>query len=179
MIANGRPDQYPHVLGSDVSDTPWFRAGMATASGDDFAAIDVEMVPALRNAQVATYTTAVRAGGQAAGSKLGVLGIFFDWQPQAASIVGGVRLSDEEKRRTRCLLIDARHRVIAASDDQGVLSEILSLATKGTTQAGHYAGEDGSLVGFALTPGYETYRGLGWYGVIVQRPPALDGSTRH
>ena len=22
------------------------------------------------------------------------------------------------------------------------------------------------LVAFALTPGYETYRGLGWYGVI-------------
>jgi hypothetical protein len=23
----------------------------------------------------------------------------------------------------------------------------------------------------ALTPGYETYRGLGWYGVISQLPP--------
>jgi len=25
-------------------------------------------------------------------------------------------------------------------------------------------------VAFHLTPGYETYRGLGWYGVIAQRP---------
>ncbi len=26
------------------------------------------------------------------------------------------------------------------------------------------------MVGFALTPGYETYKGLGWYGVILQAP---------
>jgi hypothetical protein len=35
---------------------------------------------------------------------------------------------------------------------------------------GNYRDETGSLIGFALTPGYETYRGLGWYGVIIQEP---------
>jgi hypothetical protein len=109
VIANGRPEQYPSVVGSDVSETAWFRAGMDTASGDDFAAIDVETVPVLHGGQVATYATAVRTAGRADGAKMGVLGIFFDWQPQAASIVNGVRLSDEERPRTRCLLIDARH----------------------------------------------------------------------
>jgi hypothetical protein len=28
----------------------------------------------------------------------------------------------------------------------------------------------GRLIAFHLTPGYETYRGLGWYGVIEQLP---------
>jgi hypothetical protein len=182
VIANGRPEEYPSVIGSDVSGTAWFRAGMATASGDDFAATDVETVPALRNAQVATYSTAIRAGGRADGGKLGALGIFFDWQPQAASIVQGVRLSDEEKGRTRCLLLDARHRVIAASDGQGILGETFRLAAKGNMQGGcgYYPNEDGVVVGFALTPGYETYQGLGWYGVVAQRPPApATGSTEH
>jgi hypothetical protein len=32
---------------------------------------------------------------------------------------------------------------------------------------GSYA-EQGVTVGYALTPGYETYEGLGWYGCIVQ-----------
>jgi hypothetical protein len=33
---------------------------------------------------------------------------------------------------------------------------------------GSYA--DGEVtVGYALTPGYETYTGLGWYGCLVQR----------
>ncbi|HVH82571.1 MAG TPA: chemotaxis protein, partial [Stellaceae bacterium] len=161
-------------VGSNVSDTEWFRAGMATASGDDFAAIDIDTVSALRNAQVATYATAVRAGGVAHGAKLGVLGVFFDWQPQAATVTGGVRLSNEEKQRTRCLLLDSRHRVIAASDGRGVLSETWPLAPRGNMQAGHYSDDTGTMVGYALTPGYETYRGLGWYGVIVQRPPALQ-----
>ncbi|WYX50307.1 hypothetical protein WJ977_25990 [Achromobacter xylosoxidans] len=35
---------------------------------------------------------------------------------------------------------------------------------------GYYENADRGLVGFALTPGYETYAGLGWYGVITQRP---------
>jgi hypothetical protein len=122
----------------------------------------------------AIYATAVRAGGQANGKPLGALGIFFDWQAQATGVVGGVRLSDEERSRTRCLLLDARHRVIAASDGQGVLTEIFPFAANGGARDGHYLDADGAMVGFALTPGYETYRGLGWYGVIVQALPSLS-----
>ena len=36
-------------------------------------------------------------------------------------------------------------------------------------KVGSYTLPDGTVVGYALTPGYETYQGLGWYGVIVQR----------
>jgi hypothetical protein len=35
---------------------------------------------------------------------------------------------------------------------------------------GSYVDPTGTVIGYALTPGYETYRGMGWYGVIVQRP---------
>ena len=172
VIANGRPDRYPGVAGADVSNAPWFRAAMDTRTGDDYAAIDIETAPALHGALVATYATAVRAGGQSGGKALGALGIFFDWQPQATGIVTGGRLSDEERARTRCLLIDARHRVLAASDGKGVLSEQVPLAIARGATEGHYLDEDGTMVGYALTPGYETYRGLGWYGVILQTLPA-------
>ncbi|MBW8860732.1 MAG: chemotaxis protein, partial [Caulobacter sp.] len=30
----------------------------------------------------------------------------------------------------------------------------------------------GTLVAFHATPGYETYRGLGWYGCLVQTAEA-------
>jgi len=49
-----------------------------------------------------------------------------------------------------------------------VLDEIFPLQTEGKT-IGHSMDASGTVVGFALTPGYETYRGLGWYGVLVQR----------
>lgn len=43
--------------------------------------------------------------------------------------------------------------------------------------AGSYAEDGGDLVGYALTPGYETYRGLGWYGVIVQKPSSATAAA--
>lgn len=166
VIANGRPETYSRVIGSDVSGTGWFRAGMATASGDHYAAFDIERSALLDNRQVATYATAIRKDGEANGTPIGVMGVFFDWQPQAEAIVKGSHLSDDERRTTRCLLVDARHRVIASSDGQGVLTEIVPLDTG--NKKGGFTQKDNKITGFALTPGYETYRGLGWYGVVVQ-----------
>lgn len=175
VVANGRPDRYPNAIGTDVSREAWFRAAMATSSGDDYTAINVEAAAALNGAQVATYATAVRAGGQTHGRALGALGIFFDWKPQAESVVNGVRLNENERSRTRCLLVDGQHRVIAASDGRGILTENLGLSIKAHARDGHYVDGKGAMIGFALTPGYETYRGLGWYGVMVQLPPEAAG----
>jgi len=116
--------------------------------------------------------TAIRAGGDRQGAVLGALGIFFDWGPQAQAIVDGLRLSDDERTRTRALLLDAHGRVIAASDRRGLLTERLALRTDGRT-SGYYA-EGQNVVGFAHTPGYETYEGLGWYGAIVQGTAQRD-----
>ncbi len=171
VVANGRPQKYPKVIGSNVANTGWFRAAMASSSGDDYAAFDVERLGLLDNAQVATYTTAIRAGAAADGKPLGALGIFFDWQPQAQAIVAGSQLSHEERSFTRCLLLDAQHRIIAASDGNGILSETFPLNVTGKTG---YLADKGRMIGYALTPGYETYRGLGWYGAIVQTVPAAD-----
>jgi hypothetical protein len=172
VIANGRPQKYPKVIGSNVAGTSWFKAAMASGSGDDYAAFDVERVGLLDNAQVATYTTAIRTGGMSDGKPLGALGIFFDWQPQAQAVVQGSQLNAEERQFTRCLLLDAQHRIIAASDGQGVLSDSFPLQNL-SGKTGYFA-DSGKMIGYALTPGYETYRGLGWYGVIVQTVPAAD-----
>lgn len=88
---------------------------------------------------------------------------------QAAAVAKGARLTDDERTRTRCLIVDASFRVIASSDGWSVLEERFALRTGGKT-SGFYRTGDGSIVSFAETPGYETYRGLGGYGVIVRRP---------
>ncbi len=169
VIANGRPTRFPEAIGTDVSQEPWFRDAMTTRDGAAFAVSDISINQTLDNSQVAIYSTAIREGGEINGRPLGALGIFFDWRPQSTTVVTTVRLTEEEKKRSRCLLIDSKGRVIAASDQQGVLREVVHLETSGATM-GNYRDETGSLIGFALTPGYETYRGLGWYGVIIQEP---------
>jgi hypothetical protein len=173
VVANGRPALYP-VQGKNVADAEWFKAAMKTRSGADYVARDVEQLALLRDAQVATYSTAIREAGLAHGRVLGALVIFFDWAPQASAVVKGVRLSDEEWARTRCMILDASFRVIAASDDKGILSDRFVLQTD-DKKAGFYRAANGSTVSFAATPGYETYRGLGWYGVICQRPASAAG----
>ena len=174
VIANGRPERYPSVIGADVSNERWFRDALATGSGDEYASCDISRCHALDDAEVAIYSTAVRVGGEASAATIGVLGIFFDWQPQATSVMHGVRLDEEERSRSRCLLLDADHRVIAASDEVGVLTEIVALQT-GAKNVGYYFDDrTGNQIGFALTPGYETYKGMGWFGVIVQSPPSRE-----
>lgn len=169
VLANGRPGRFKRAVGAKVADQAWFRDALATRSGDEYAVGDIAVNPMLDGQRVATYATAIRRGGEGDGEVLGVLGVFFDWSTQARTIVQSVRLSDDERPRSRCLLVDRSHRVIAASDERGASAETLELRTESKAQ-GSYSLPDGTVVGFALTPGYETYKGLGWYGVIVQRP---------
>ena len=163
VVATGRSDRFK-VKGHNVAATKWFRDARGLRSGDDYVAGDVERQPLLGDAQVATYCASVRAGGKANGKPLGVLAIHFDWETQARAIVQGVRVGDAD--RTRVLLVDSNLRVIAASDGQGLLSERVPLQLDGRG-SGFYHDRSGALVAFHVTPGYETYKGLGWYGVIL------------
>lgn len=180
ILATGRPDRFPGLRGQSVAQEPWFREAAALASGDAYSAADIRTESRLGGAQVATYCASVRQDGEAAGAPLGVLAIHFDWEPQARAIVQGVRVAPEDRARTRVLLVDGTQRVIAASDGVGLLSERLRFDRDdpvsgvvpregGKVPAGDklLAGNKG-VVAYHRTPGYETYRGLGWYGVIVQ-----------
>jgi hypothetical protein len=162
VVANGRPGRYGQAVGRDVSSAEWFRSGLATATGDDFAVCDIARNEALNRAQVATYATAIRAGGAERGKPLGVLGVFFDWEPQAAAIVNGCPLNADERQTTRVMLLNAEHRVIASSTrfSEGEIYPLESVSGRGYYQKG------AKLMSYAVTPGYETYKGLGWFGCI-------------
>jgi len=163
VLASARSDRYG-VKGANVSQTRWFQDALKLRSGDDYVADDVERQPLLGDAPIATYCASVREGGHANGKPLGVLAIHFDWETQARAIVQGVRVNDD---KARVLLVDSRFRVIASSDGQGLLTERMPLTVKGST-SGVYKDRSGPQVAFHLTPGYETYKGLGWFGVIVR-----------
>jgi hypothetical protein len=168
VLANGRPERYSGVKGSSVAHEPWFKDAIATRDGGEFAVADISVNSLLDNRMVATYATAIRRDGAADGEVIGAIGIFFDWETQSDAVVHSIRLKEAEKEITRALLIDHNYRVIAASDGAGILKETLPLETEGKT-AGNYVDKNGCYVGFALTPGYETYEGLGWYGVLIQK----------
>ena len=140
----------------------WFRDALRTTDGTGFAVADIYQARELGGKAVATYATAIRERGEINGKPIGVLGILFDWDTQAQAVVDGVRLSPEERASTRAIIVDSRHLVLASSDRIGVLKETFLLEVR-DRKMGHYETSDGAVIGFALTPGYETYRRLGWF----------------
>jgi len=163
VLASARSDRYD-VKGANVAGTRWFSDALRLRTGDDYVAGDIERQPLLGDAPVATYCASVREGGDAHGKPLGVLAIHFDWETQARAIVEGIRVDDD---KARALLVDSKFRVIASSDGKGLLTERLPLALN-DNRSGFYKDRSGLQVAFHVTPGYETYKGLGWFGVIVR-----------
>jgi len=167
VIANGRPNRFP-IVGEDVSTRPWYKAAARLSSGDQYVVDDVTEEYLLENAKVATYAASVRENGEANGKPVGVLGVHFDWEPQAASIVDGIKASDDEAKQTSVLLVDAKNSVIASSSQRYSVGEKVDIRTQGQN-SGFYTDKSGATIGFHMTPGYETYEGLGWKGVIIQQ----------
>ena len=167
VVASSRPEKYPQLLGKDLSASNWVRKALATSSGDAYVADEIRH-DAAHDRLVAIYATAVRKDGCIDGKPVGALGVYFDWEEQARSIVRDEpNLTADEWRYTRVLLLDQQHRVIASSDGQGLL-ETMPLSHEGKQKGAYIAGQE--LVAFARTIGYQEYDGLGWYAVIVRKP---------
>jgi hypothetical protein len=169
VVANSQPDSFRQAVGSDVSNLHWFQAAMNTHSGDDYRVDDIYNSSLHNNRSVAVYSTAVRRGGDVHGEVLGVLGVYFDWQEQSRGIVcDEPNLSPTEWQYSRVLLLDGKSRIIAASDGKDLL-HYFPLQNQGNAK-GYYIDEQGNTIAYARTIGYQEYDGLGWCGVIIQRP---------
>ena len=168
IMACSQPTKFPRVIGADISKVSWFKKAMATTSGDQYVVDDISHDSLHGDKLVAVYAATVRKEGRKDGKILGVLGVMFDWEDQAKTIVQTEpSLSEDEWKRTRVILLDQNMRIIAASDNTGILLPFM-LEHNGQ-QKGHYFNADHDLVAFAKTLGYQEYDGLGWYAVIVQK----------
>lgn len=168
VLACSQPAKFPRITGANLSTVPWFKKAMATTSGDQYVVDDIASDPLHDDKLTAVYAAAVRTEGNREGKIVGVLGVIFDWEEQARTIVRiEPALTEDEWARSRVLLLDNKLRVIASSDSNGILSPFV-LEHQGQRK-GHYINADHELIAFAQTHGYQEYDGLGWYAVIVQK----------
>lgn len=167
IVANARPGQFD-VTGHNIADLPWFKTCLSLGSAEDYVAGDVVGSRLLRDRQTLSYATLIREGGATRGKPIGVMATSFDWQSQAGSVVQGVRLDEQMKKAgVRIMILDRNDRIIASSDGKGVLTDRFPLRRREDEMSGYYA-DHGQLVGFHVTQGFETYKGLGWKGVVVR-----------
>ncbi len=168
LVANGRAKHFSGLQGLDVSGEEWFQQALQGAPGE--VAMRAPQVDRhLGNTAVVTFATALRENGRRDGRILGTLAGHFNWAAQSEAVVGRVRLDEDERERTHCLLLDGKQRIIASSDRRGVLVDSFPLKAEGQA-TGSYLNKDGRLIGFARGTGFETYRGSDWFGLIVQDP---------
>jgi hypothetical protein len=171
VVASANPSS--NLAGQGLAGESWVRNALATRSGEEYVVDAVAPSRHHGGHEALVYATAVRKGGSTSGPAIGTLGVYFDWQQQGHAIVADeAALSEEEKGRTAVLLLDGDGRIIAASDS-GLSLAGFSLRHEGRARGTYYDG-DGNIVAFARTLGYQEYDGLGWWGVIVQKPEGDD-----
>ncbi len=173
IIANGRPEKYA-CIGHNQADTLWFRKAQATVSGEEYGFEGLHCSPVLADGQpIIVYSTMVRRGGVADGEPIGCLGIVFNWEALAQTIMHETQIGRREQANTRVFVTDAEGRIIADSRNRHLRERfgLARVAERLQAGKGHtvqtIAGEP-CLVAYAPSRGYETYR-TGWHSFIVQR----------
>ena len=172
VIANGRPKLY-RSQGKDQHTARWFAEALATSSGDEFGFQGVHASPLVNGNRILAYSCGVRTGGKANGKLIGVLGVLFNWDSLAQTIVKNVSLPADELARTRVIITDDEGAILADNRDR-ILEESVSFSRMPelyNTKKGFLLDEyerHASLIAHAQAPGYETYS-TGWHSLILQQ----------
>jgi len=171
VITNGRPKSYSST-GKNVSQSKWFRDAMNTRTGDDYGFQTVHKSELTNSQNILSYSCAVRTGGDVNGDIIGVLGILFNWDSLAQTIVHRTAIAEDEWEYSRAMIVDSDGLILADTQER-ILDKIefngmeqLFDNSRGfieTTINGKKC-----LVAHAKSPGYETYK-TGWHSLIIQR----------
>lgn len=169
VVASANPRFQRKLLNRSLAGDPWFESARRTRSGDDYI-VDTVKPSALHDDHHAlVYATGIREGGKMDGPLLGTLGVYFDWKNQGQAIVEKeANLPPQTAERTTVMLLDRESRVIASTDPALMFTHFM-LAGQHGQACGSYYDNNGSIVAYAKTLGYEDYDGLGWHGVVVQQ----------
>lgn len=171
IVANGKPNEFTST-GQNVSQAEWFQSAKRTSHGDEYGFETAHKSHLVNGHSVLAYSCGVREGGQSHGKLLGVLGIFFNWEEFAQTIMDQSPLSETEKSTTRCcicndaglLLADSWGKQLQESIDLDDLEQIFS--EKKNFLLGEYNGKH-ACVAHAQAPGFETYS-TGWHSLVIQ-----------
>lgn len=173
ILANGRPQQWPHARGAVVADSAWFKSALATHSGTQFGFESVHASPLVGGQNALVYSCTVRERGAVHGKPLGVLGIVFRWDALGPETLKRIPLSPREAATTRAVIVDDHGRVLADPDLQRIGdvlrfegSEALFSQPRGAATA-RIAGTTWRI-GHARSPGFETYA-TGWHCLLMRQ----------
>lgn len=172
IIANGRPKQFQSI-GKNVGESTWYKAAKRTKSGDQYGFETAHRSSLVHQSSVLVYSCGVREDGKANGKLIGLLGILFNWEEFAQTIVRQTPLSESEVESTRCCITDSSGFILADTDgkqlDEHLNEEIVQALfdENKNFELNKQLGSQ-SCMAHAKAPGFETYS-TNWHSVIIQQ----------
>ena len=180
IIACSRLEMRNELRKLNVSEHEWFQLGMRTQANTDYAVQDVtdSVLEKLKERSL-IYVGGVRAGGERHGEAIGVLGIMFDWDTEAQTILTTCLPhgnDGEVLAGSAAFYTNAKHEIIETTDSEHFpvgATPSLPPAHADVAPGESIAGLvefDGKryLIGSARTKGYREYEGLGWKAHILR-----------
>lgn len=186
VVANANPEVRQQVLGTSVADQKWLDAALATRDGNDFS---IEKVLGGRTSRgdSLVFSTAVRAGGNAAENAIGVMGAFFDLEDEARIILSDYMprtLNGDVREGWFSFFTDSDGVVVGSSDpeiittgDYAHLPRSHRKLKQGETASSYIVVEGHeSSVFSANSDGYLDFAGMGWSSHLVVPTGDIFGS---
>jgi len=171
VVANGRPDRF-QSQGTNHATADWFRSALATASGEEFGFHSAHPSSLVNGERALIYSAGVRERGETHGKLLGALGIVFNWDALAQTIVNKTPLSAAEMKKSRVCIVDLSGRVLADSWNRQ-LRDMLEVPQREQIMRKPKGFEIATInqkpycIAHAPSPGFETYA-TGWQSFILQ-----------
>jgi hypothetical protein len=176
VIANANPEERGRVLGLDVSGENWYRKALETRNGTEYHAQDLGPSQVEKELSL-VYATAVREASNENGNVAGAMGVFFDFQGEAALILEDCMPRESDGTLVQeafSLFTDREGTIIASSDAILRVGEAARLpkANRSLESGGRSAqymvfeGTESSVFS-ARTDGYLDYQGLGWSSHVI------------
>ncbi len=180
IVASSDQAQRETMAAIEVGTHEWFSEAMATRASTAFVVQDVAR-SALEPDQPLSliYAGGIRARGARTGDAIGALGILFDWQTEADTILAACLPHDDagEPVPGSLAVYSDRNGRIIESTDASILGEDTRLELPPQAEALApgtacssiitLAGRE-FLMGSARTRGYREYRGLRWLAHVLR-----------
>jgi hypothetical protein len=168
------------LSGFDVSDHIWFQEGIRTSRSSQYAVQDVMISPLEKDKQRSLiYAGGVRKNGKREGEAIGALGVLFDWDTEARTILETCLPKDrigEVISGSVAVYVNQDFEVIETTgrEDFSVGSVLtlpaeVSVLQSGEKVSGLFEFNDQKYIyGACRTKGYREYPGLNWIACVLR-----------
>ncbi len=164
----------------NVSDQEWFQSGMRTQTSMEYEVQDTQKSILEKNKERSLiYSAGIRRGGARKGDSIGVLGVLFDWDTEARTILQNCLPVDKDLNFIEgcaACYTNSQGEIMETTDpDNWPVGLVLELPQKhrqlgkGESTSSLFILNDVEyIMGSSKTQGYREYAGLSWSAHVVR-----------